>query len=75
MTTRVELQEIIANGENSGTESKLDTLLPRDLAMELVALSNFSGPRVLLGVADDGTIVALTRPRLEDLAQSCEPTP
>ena len=63
--TRTELLEIISNGENSGVEFKRDTLQNRDLAKELVAFSNFEGGVVLLGVGDDGSIVGITRPRLE----------
>ena len=66
MTTKTELLEIIANGENSGVEFKRDVLQNHDLAKELVAFSNLEGGRVLLGVDDDGNIVGLTRDRLEE---------
>lgn len=66
MTTRTELFEIIANGENSGVEFKRDDLLTQDLAKELVAFSNLEGGMVLLGVEDDGTITGLTRQNLEE---------
>jgi len=66
MTTRTELLDIMANGENSGVEFKRDDLRPRDLAKELVAFSNLEGGMVLLGVEDDGTITGLTRPNLEE---------
>lgn len=65
-TTRVELLEIIRNGENSGVEFKRDVLQNHDLAKELVALANLEGGIVLLGVEDDGSICGLTRPRLEE---------
>ena len=65
MTTRTELLEIIANGENSGVEFKRDDLSTRDLAKELVAFSNLQGGMVLLGVEDDGTITGLKRDELE----------
>lgn len=65
MTTRTELLEIIANGENSGIEFKRDDLRTQDLAKELVAFSNLEGGLVLLGVEDDGTISGLTRQDLE----------
>ena len=58
--------EIISNGENSGVEFKRDVLTNHDLARELVAFSNLSGGRVLLGVEDDGTISGITRPDLEE---------
>ncbi len=66
MTTRTELLEIIASGENSGLEFKRDDLSTQDLAKELVAFSNFQGGMVLLGVEDDGTITGLMRPDLEE---------
>ena len=65
MTTRTELLEIIASGENSGVEFKRDDLRTQDLAEELVAFSNFQGGIVLLGVEDDGTITGLMRRDLE----------
>ena len=65
MTTRTELLEIIANGENSGVEFKRDDLRTQDLAKELVAFSNLEGGLVLLGVEDDGTITGLTQQDLE----------
>ena len=58
---RSELLEVVANGENSGTEFKRDDVRPEQLAKEVVALANFQGGRVLLGVEDDGTIRGLTR--------------
>ncbi len=66
MTTRTELLEIIANGENSGVEFKRDDVRNHDLARELVAFSNLEGGMVLLGVDDDGSVVGLTRDRLEE---------
>ena len=66
MTTRTELLEIIASGENSGVEFKRDDLRTQDLAKELVAFSNFQGGMVLLGVEDDGTITGLVRCDLEE---------
>lgn len=56
-----ELLEIIANGENSGVEFKRDDVRPEQLAKEIVALANFEGGRVLLGVEDDGAITGLNR--------------
>lgn len=60
-----ELLEIIANGENSGVEFKRDDLRPEQLAKEVVALLNFQGGKLLLGVEDDGTISGIQRPGLE----------
>jgi len=66
MTTRTELLEIIASGENSGIEFKRDDLRIQDLAKELVAFSNLEGGMVVLGAEDDGTITGLTRDSLEE---------
>ena len=63
--TRSELLETIANGENSGVEFKRDDLRPEQLAKEIVAIANFRGGRILLGVDDDGTIVGIQRDDLE----------
>ena len=59
--TKSELLELVANGENSGVEFKRDTIDNRELAKELVALTNLRGGRLLLGVDRDGMIAGLTR--------------
>ena len=56
-----ELLEIIANRENSGIEFKRDDIRPEQLAKEVVALANFQGGKILLGVEDDGSIFGLQR--------------
>jgi ATP-dependent DNA helicase RecG len=66
VTNRIELLEIINNGENSGVEFKRDVIDNRALAKELVAFSNLSGGAVLLGVEDDGTVSGITRASLEE---------
>jgi hypothetical protein len=58
MPTHTELLEIISNGEDSGVEFKRDVVANHDLAKELVAFSNLGGGMVLLGVEDDGNILA-----------------
>ncbi len=60
-----ELLELIANDENSGVEFKCDDVRPEQLAKEVVALANFQGGRILLGVEDDGTISGIHRENLE----------
>jgi ATP-dependent DNA helicase RecG len=60
-----ELLEMIANGENSGVEFKRDDLRPEQLAKEIVALANFQGGKVLLGVEDNGMITGIQRDNLE----------
>ena len=63
--TKSELFELIANGENSGVEFKRDDLRPEQMAQEVVALANFQGGRILLGVDDDGTFTGIQRTDLE----------
>ena len=60
-----ELLEIIANGENSGVEFKRDDIRHEQLAKEVVAMANFQGGKLLLGVEDDGTISGVQRPNFE----------
>lgn len=63
---KTELLEIIANGENSGVEFKRDDIRPEQLAKEVVAMANFQGGRLLLGVEDNGTIIGIQRSDLEE---------
>ena len=63
---KTELLEIIANGENSGIEFKRDDIRPEQLAKEVVAMVNFQGGQVLLGVEDDGTISGIQRQDIEE---------
>lgn len=63
---KTELLEIIANGENSGIEFKRDDIRPEQLAKEMVALVNFLGGRIILGVEDDGSISGLQRDNTEE---------
>ncbi|MGH8497251.1 MAG: RNA-binding domain-containing protein [Methylococcales bacterium] len=63
---KTELLEIIANGENSGVEFKKDDIRPEQLAKEIVALANFQGGKVILGVEDDGTMAGIHRDNLEE---------
>lgn len=61
-----ELLELIANGENSGVEFKRDDIRPEQLAKEVVAMANFQGGKLLLGVEDDGTVSGIQRHNLEE---------
>lgn len=63
---KTELLEIIANGENSGVEFQRDDIRPEQLAKEVVAMANFQGGRILLGVEDDGVISGVQRSDLEE---------
>ena len=62
---RSDLLALIAGGENSGVEFKRDDVRPEQLAKEVVALANFQGGRILLGVEDDGAISGIRRDHLE----------
>lgn len=61
-----ELLELIANGENSGVEFMRDDIRPEQLAKEIVAMANFQGGKLLLGVEDDGTVSGIQRANLEE---------
>lgn len=63
---KTELLEIIANGESSGIEFKRDDIRTEQLAREIVALLNFQGGQVLLGVEDDGAICGIQRGDTEE---------
>ena len=62
---KTELLEIITNGENSGVEFKRDDCRPEQLAKEIVAMVNFHGGIILLGVEKDGEISGIQRENLE----------
>ena len=64
--TKEELLALIANGENSGVEFKGGQERPERLAKEIVALANFRGGKLILGVEDDGTISGIRRDDLEE---------
>ncbi|MFH1097599.1 MAG: RNA-binding domain-containing protein [Candidatus Desantisbacteria bacterium] len=63
---KTEFYEILANLENSGIEFKRDNLKPEQLAKEIVALSNFNGGKIFIGVEDDGTITGIQRGNLQE---------
>ena len=63
---KAELVEIIANGENSSVEFKRDDIRPEQLAKEVVAMANFQGGMILLGVDDSGNITGISRANLEE---------
>lgn len=55
-----ELLQLVKLGEDSGRQFKADVTNPDSLAAELVAFSNSRGGTILIGVADDGTLVGLS---------------
>ena len=63
---KTELLEIISNGENSGIEFKRDDIRPEQLAKEVVALVNFQGGKILIGVDDNGAIPGIQRKNIEE---------
>lgn len=60
------LTELLAQGKSSQTEFKSEHVKPEDLAREIVALLNFMGGKILLGVEDDGTVSGVSRPDIEE---------
>ncbi len=63
---RKDVMDLIAGGESSGVEFKLDNIRPEQLAKEVVALANLKGGHILLGVADDKTVTGITRNNLSE---------
>lgn len=51
--------DLIRQGENSSIEFKEKLTRPDSLAKEIVAFANTQGGHLLLGVADDGTVVGI----------------
>ncbi|MCZ2111804.1 MAG: putative DNA binding domain-containing protein [Dehalococcoidia bacterium] len=58
---RIQLSELIHNGESSGVDFKRDDLTPERLAKVAAAFLNLEGGYILLGVEDDGTVSGLSR--------------
>ncbi len=56
-----ELLEIIARDEDSRHQLKADVTNEISLAQEMIAFSNTLGGKLIIGVADDGTVSGLTR--------------
>ena len=61
-----ELKTIIDAGEGSKTEFKRDGVRPERLAREIVSFANMNSGRILIGVADDGTVSGLRRTDLQE---------
>ncbi|HND53357.1 MAG TPA: putative DNA binding domain-containing protein [Pirellulaceae bacterium] len=64
-----QLLKIVARGEDSRHQFKVEITSATALAQELVALSNSGGGSVLVGVADDGSIPGLTASQVRSLNQ------
>lgn len=63
---KIEILEMIINGENSGVEFKEEGISTIELAEEIVAFSNFKGGAILIGVNDEGSILGVKRKDLEE---------
>lgn len=65
--TKLEILEIIQNGENSGVEFKRDERRnSEDFAKEAVAFSNLKGGKIIIGVEDDGSISGIIDSECEE---------
>ncbi len=60
-----EFLEIVKNGETSKVEFKTEDVHPNSLAEEIVALANFEGGMIFIGVDDAGEIKGYSRPDME----------
>ena len=74
--TQKTLRQLIALGEGQNLEFKQS--LPDDLGREMCAFANSAGGKILIGVADDGSINAQQEinrlvSRVQDHARKCEP--
>lgn len=67
--TESDLIQILARGEDSQHQFKRDATNADGLAAELVALANSGGGQVLLGVADDGSVLGLDAAAVRRLNQ------
>ena len=64
--------------EGEGTTLEYKESLSASFAREVVALANTAGGRILLGVADDGSVKGTPdsnelRARIQDIARNCDP--
>jgi len=68
--TKLELLELIQNGENSWVEFKRDDRTTKDFsgdfAKEVVAFSNGRGGKIIIGVEDNGNIAGLSGEGFEE---------
>ena len=58
---KVDLLELINQGEGARLEFKRDDVRPENLAREIVAFANMNGGVVLLGVEDNGNVSGIQR--------------
>ena len=67
--TAADLQALIAKGEDSRLQFKVDVTNAESLASEMAAFSNSDGGMILIGVADDGSTPGLSRQNVSRLNQ------
>ncbi|MCL2020963.1 MAG: putative DNA binding domain-containing protein [Betaproteobacteria bacterium] len=67
--TEVELLKLLAHGEDSRHQFKLDATNADSLAAELAAYANSGGDQLFLGVGDDGSVVGLDIASVQRLNQ------
>lgn len=67
--TEAERLQLLACGEDSRHPFKRDATNADSLAAELAALANSGGTQLLLGVADDGTVLGLDAAAVRRLNQ------
>jgi len=76
---KIELLEILDNGEDYYTEFKEQAAHPDDLAAEIVGFANSDGGRLLMGISDNGNAVGIVDTdkeirRIDNIcANNCEP--
>jgi len=73
MLTKDKVLELIASGENSYVEFKLEKERNEDLLKTIAAFANLKGGFLLIGIADDGQPVGVSDPKLleERIMNSC----
>ena len=73
---RSDLDTLVSEGEGPTLEYKES--LSSSFVRGIVALANTAGGKILLGVADDGTVKGVSdsndlRARIQDMARNCDP--
>ena len=63
MMNRTEVLELLAQGESPRVAFGRDGVRPEKLGRDLAAMLNSGGGKILLGVADDGSVAGLARSR------------
>jgi len=64
--TPLQLSQLLVDGEHSTAEFKREEADNPTLAKAMVALANLSGGRLLVGESDDGTVIGVANPALDE---------